>query len=135
VASLTSSGGALGNMQQRPYFPPNVAGWEGGLSWFNSNTVQARFNTISQAQALRYGTTYKSPATPADDVSGESAQATFDRAYGSVGAPWISASSRTSIVAFLGDAVKFPVSTAAQRRQRFYMAQALILGGPDGQVM
>ena len=29
----------------------------------------------------------------------------------------------------------FPIATAAQRRQRFYMAQALILGGPDGQVM
>jgi hypothetical protein len=28
-----------------------------------------------------------------------------------------------------------PLDTAARRRQRFYALQAMILGGPDGQVM
>ena len=31
----------MNNMQQRIYRPPNVAGWEGGMSWLNTNTVQA----------------------------------------------------------------------------------------------
>ena len=30
---------AMNNMQQRVYRPPNVAGWEGGMSWLNTNTV------------------------------------------------------------------------------------------------
>ena len=29
-----------------PYRPPNVAGWEGGMSWLNTNTVQGRFDMI-----------------------------------------------------------------------------------------
>ena len=42
---------ALTNMQQRPYRPPNVAGWEGGMSWLNTNTVQGRFDAVVRAQA------------------------------------------------------------------------------------
>ena len=46
--------GALTNMQQRPYRPPNVAGWEGGMSWLNTNTVQGRFDAVLRAQFLKY---------------------------------------------------------------------------------
>ncbi len=46
--------GAMTNMQQRPYRPPNVAGWEGGISWLNTNTVQGRFDLIVRAQYLLY---------------------------------------------------------------------------------
>ena len=40
--------GAMINMQQRIYRPPNVAGWEGGMSWLNTNTVQGRFDLVSR---------------------------------------------------------------------------------------
>ena len=36
----------LDSMGQVPYFPPTVAGWEGGLSWLNTNTALARFGFI-----------------------------------------------------------------------------------------
>ena len=36
----------LDSMGQLPYFPPTVAGWEGGLSWLNTNTALARFGFV-----------------------------------------------------------------------------------------
>src|SRR5207249_10089102 len=44
---------SLDLMQQVPYAPPNVAGWEGGLSWLNTNTVRARFDLIVRCQQLK----------------------------------------------------------------------------------
>ena len=122
--------GALDNMQQRPYRPPNVAGWEGGLSWFNSNTVQARFDAVVRVQYLKYSTYYPGQTVPTIPV--ESAQATFDRAYAAAGSPWISDGARAQLMTYANAA---PVDTDARRRQRFYTLQALMLGGPDGQVM
>jgi uncharacterized protein (DUF1800 family) len=121
---------ALDNMQQRPYRPPNVAGWEGGLSWLNSNTVQARFDAVVRMQYLKYSTYYPGQVVPTIPV--ETAQQTFDRAYAAAGSPWISDGTRTTLMAYANSA---PVTNDAQRRQRFYTLQALILGGPDGQVM
>ncbi len=45
---ISSTGPAdyLDSMGQVPYFPPTVAGWEGGLSWLNTNTALARFGFI-----------------------------------------------------------------------------------------
>jgi hypothetical protein len=121
---------ALDNMQQRPYRPPNVAGWEGGLSWLNSNTVQARFDAVVRIQYLKYSTYYPGQTVPLIPV--ETAQATFDRAYAAANQPWISDATRATLMAYADSA---PVTSDAQRRQRFYTLQALMLGGPDGQVM
>jgi uncharacterized protein (DUF1800 family) len=124
---------ALDNMQQRPYRPPNVAGWEGGLSWLNSNTVQARFDAAVRVQYLKYSNAangYPGQAPPAIPV--ESAQATFERAYLAAGSPWLSDGTRAQLMTYANAA---PVDTDARRRQRFYTLQALMLGGPDGQVM
>ena len=49
---------AMNNMQQRVYRPPNVAGWEGGMSWLNTNTVQGRFDLITRVQYLKYSNYY-----------------------------------------------------------------------------
>jgi hypothetical protein len=114
---------SLFNMQQQPYHPPNVAGWEGGLSWMTTSTSVARFDLIVRCQSLP-------PAVA--DVPGETPQAAFDRAYGACGSPWISADTRAAL---LGYAQQAPTTTAGQRRERQYALTAFILGGPDGQVM
>jgi uncharacterized protein (DUF1800 family) len=132
--------GAMINMQQRIYRPPNVAGWEGGLSWLNTNTVQGRFDLAIRAQFLRYSNYYRNTETPVPpasvnyppDVNPETKEAVFDRAYAAANKPWISAASKAAIIDYAGT---LPVTNATQRRQRFYAVQALILGGPDGQVM
>ena len=130
-------------MQQHPYRPPNVAGWEGGMSWLNTNTVQGRFDYITQAQYMKYSNYYRNTETPAPpanvnyppDVPTETAQQAFDRAYASVGRPWLADATRQALIQWAGTAKAVPTVNAAGRRQRFYALQAMILGGPDGQVM
>jgi len=128
--------GALTNMQQRPYRPPNVAGWEGGMSWLNTNTVQGRFDAAVRAQFLMYSNNANSYPRPAlVEVAGpvgETAEALVDRAHASLGRPWLAAGTRAALLAYASTA---PTTSLAQRRQRFYTVQALMLGGPDGQVM
>ncbi|GAC1438640.1 MAG: hypothetical protein NVSMB51_14930 [Solirubrobacteraceae bacterium] len=114
---------ALTSMQQLPYFPPNVAGWEGGLSWMNTTTSQARFDLIVRCQSL---------LPPVADVPGESAQQAVDRAYAGAGSPWLSDGTRLLLAEYAAQA---PTTTAAQRLERQYALQAFMLGGPDGQVM
>jgi uncharacterized protein (DUF1800 family) len=114
---------SLYNMQQQPYHPPNVAGWEGGLSWMTTATSVARFDLVGRCQALL-------PAVA--DVPGETAQAAFDRAYATSGSPWISGDTRAALLAY---AQQVPAQTAPQRRARQKGLTAFILGGPDGQVM
>ena len=124
--------GAMNNMQQRVYRPPNVAGWEGGMSWLNTNTVQGRFDLVTRVQYLKYSSAYSGTANPPVDIPAETDVQAFDRAYASVNRPWLSEGARTSLLAYAKAA---PATTAALRRQRIYTLQSLMLGGPDGQVM
>ena len=43
--------GAMNNMQQRVYRPPNVAGWEGGMSWLNTEHRARAASTWSPARS------------------------------------------------------------------------------------
>jgi uncharacterized protein (DUF1800 family) len=134
---------AMNEMQQRIYQPPNVAGWEGGQSWFNTNTVQGRFATIARAQFLRYSNYYRNNETPVPpanvnyppDVNPETAEAVVDRAWRAANRPWISQNTRNALVAWAGSLPPTDLDAANERRRRFYALQAMMLGGPDGQVM
>ncbi|MCW3013970.1 MAG: hypothetical protein JWO02_1062 [Solirubrobacterales bacterium] len=131
---------ALANMQQIPYSPPNVAGWEGGLSWLNTNTTQARFDLILRLLMLKHkpsptptsGSGFPGSVPIAAPPPGEGAQQAFDTAYAACTSPWLSDATKTQLVAFAGT---HPHATSDQRLQRQYTLRALILGGPDGQVM
>ena len=136
---------SMNGMQQKVYFPPNVSGWEGGLAWLNTNTVQARFDLIATIQRLRYSNYYYLPSGAADanyvkdtdlpaNPSAATAAAWVDKALDTLNAPWISAATKAAIVTYAATPITGTV-TVALRRQRLYVLQALILGGPDGQVM
>lgn len=134
---------ALDQMQQVPYLPPNVAGWEGGLSWLNTNTTRARFEAIQRMLYTRHR-----PTTSATDNSGypgavalngddpaqvgATADDAFDIAYAACGSPWLSAAAATQLRLF---SAAHPAATKANREQRQYALRTLILGGPDAQVM
>ena len=79
-------------MQQRTYRPPNVAGWEGGLSWLNTNTVQARFDAVVRVQYLQVLDLLRRAARrpPADDPGRDRRRPAFDRAYAAANSPWLS---------------------------------------------
>src|SRR6202011_5039552 len=94
---------ALYDMQQQPYHPPNVAGWEGGLSWMTSSTSVARFQLVASLQKL-----LPAPA----DVPGETPQQAFARAYAASGSPWLSAPTRSILTTYAHQA---PAGTAVQR--------------------
>jgi uncharacterized protein (DUF1800 family) len=113
----------LDAMGQQPYFPPNVSGWEGGLSWLNTNTALARWGFV--AKLVTSG-----PAIA--DVPLETAQTAYDRAYSSVGSPWLAAGTTTAI---LNAASTMPSKSAPQRLQRQQVLRTLMLAGPDAQVM
>ncbi|HVU73824.1 MAG TPA: DUF1800 family protein [Mycobacteriales bacterium] len=126
----------LGDMQQSPYEAPNVAGWEGGLSFLNTNTADARFDAVLRTLFVNYDNTSGTSAypnrTPLPDIPTETAAQCFDRAYALCGSPWLSAASTAQIQSF---SAAQPASTANARLQRLYAVMALIFGGPDGQVM
>jgi hypothetical protein len=139
---------AMTNMQQRMYWPPNVSGWEGGMAWLNTNTVQGRFDLVVKAQYLKYSNYYDTHpgSTPPVNVNyppdkvGETPQEVFNRAYDSVNRPWLGFATRVRLLAYAGEmtaAVQNGTKTSdiTARRQRFYALQTMMLGGPDGQVM
>jgi uncharacterized protein (DUF1800 family) len=127
---VTSSGPAdyLGSMGQLPYFPPTVAGWEGGLSWLNTNTALARFGFIADV----IGNAPNGSPAKVVDVPDETPVAAFDRAYGAVSAPWISAGTRAAIQDY---AQRASAKSSKDRIARQVLLRTLMLAGPDAQVM
>jgi uncharacterized protein (DUF1800 family) len=107
---------------QQPYFPPNVSGWEGGLSWLNTDTALARFDFVATLLGKQKLT----------DVPGETPQAAYDRAYSAVGEPWLAAGTQAAILDLAQTA---QASTPDKRIQRQIALRALMLAGPDAQVM
>jgi uncharacterized protein (DUF1800 family) len=117
--------GHLDGMGQVPYFPPNVSGWEGGLSWLNTNTALARFAFAGELLARRDGAPH---TVPGRETSAQAVQ----RAHVAVKQPWLSAKSRAALTDL---AAHQPSFTADQRVQRQRLLRGLLLAGPDAQVM
>jgi uncharacterized protein (DUF1800 family) len=120
---------SLQEMGQVPYFPPTVAGWEGGESWLNTNTALARFRLADRLLRLSYeGLPDKEP----EDVAGETSGQAFQRAWRAVGKPWLSPGTRSALL-YVSRTTKSRDKWQRVARQR--ALRAFILGGPDGQVM
>jgi uncharacterized protein (DUF1800 family) len=115
-------------MGQEPYFPPDVSGWEYGPAWLNSNTAISRFRLVADYWTSTSGR----GRIDATDIPGETAQQAFDRAYAAVGRPWMSPDTRARVLDYANRAAG---ASLTQRRTRQSVLRALILGGPDGQVM
>jgi uncharacterized protein (DUF1800 family) len=118
----TTASDYLDAMGQLPYFPPTVAGWQGGITWLNTDTALARFSFI---------TTLLQQAK-ISDVPGETAEQAYARAYAAVGSPWLAAGTEREIKRYNARA---QYSTSELRINRQIAVRALILAGPDAQVM
>jgi hypothetical protein len=119
----TTASDYLDGMGQLPYFPPTVAGWEGGISWLNTDTALTRFGFIS---------TLLQNQAKIKDVPGETPLQAYERAYAAVGSPWLAADTEAEIKRYARHA---QFSTPELRTARQIALRALILGGPDSQVM
>ncbi|HSI31590.1 MAG TPA: DUF1800 family protein, partial [Miltoncostaeaceae bacterium] len=119
----------LNDMGQLPYFPPTVAGWEGGASWLNTNTALARFSAANRLLSLKYATlATKAP----EDESAETPKQAFARAHASVGRPWVGRGTKSSLLYY---ATKARNTSSNDRIARQRVLRAFLLGGPDAQVM
>lgn len=119
----TTASDYLDAMGQLPYFPPTVAGWEGGISWLNTDTALARFAFITSLLEQ----------AKIKDVPGESAERAYARAYEAVGSPWLAPDTVREIKHYAARAQHH--STSALRIGSQIALRALILAGPDAQVM
>ena len=106
---------ALRDMGQLPYFPPTVAGWEGGVAWLNTNTALSRFALANRLLTLSYA---KLPTKAPEDVPTETPKQAFDRAHAAVGRPWLAAKGTTSSLMY------YATTTRAASRQRPHRAPA-----------
>ena len=120
---------AMRDMGQIPYFPPTVAGWEGGTAWLNTNTALSRFAMANRFLGLAYA---KLPTKAPEDVPGETPAQAFARARASVGAPWLAKASISSLKYYAAHA---RAVSANDRIARQRVLRAFMLGGPDAQVM
>jgi Protein of unknown function (DUF1800) len=118
----TTANDYLDAMGQLPYFPPNVSGWEGGLSWLNTDTALARFAFISALLGN----------TKITDIRGEDPSAAYNRAYAASGSPWLASATQSALQSF---AQAVPASNSGARIERQIALRTLILAGPDAQVM
>jgi uncharacterized protein (DUF1800 family) len=122
----------LDHMGQYPFEPPSVAGWDWGPAWLSTNTIKARFQTVTYLMTdgaplrVREGTTPPNLA-PKQAVA---------RARAAVGNPWTSSETDAALeqmaAGFFSD-LKPRQTAAIQRRadQREAALRHLLLSGPD----
>jgi uncharacterized protein (DUF1800 family) len=120
---------ALSAMGQLPYFPPTVAGWEGGPAWLNTNTALSRFALANKLLSLKY-TTLATKA-PEDEAS-ETPKQAFQRARAAVGRPWMAKGTISSLQYYAAHA---KAASSGDRIARQRVLRAFMLAGPDAQVM
>ena len=119
----------LNDMGQLPYFPPTVAGWEGGAAWLNTNTALARFSTANRLLSQKYATL---PGKAPEDEPGETPKQAFARAHAAVGRPWVGRGTKSALLYY---STKARNTSANDRIARQRVLRAFLLGGPDAQVM
>jgi uncharacterized protein (DUF1800 family) len=120
---------SLRDMGQVPYFPPTVAGWEGGASWLNTNSALARFSAANRLLSLKYQTL---PTKAPEDEPAETPKQAFARAHAAVGRPWVGRGTKSSLLYY---ATRARTASASDRVARQRVVRAFLLGGPDAQVM
>lgn len=126
----------LGGMGQRPFDPPSVAGWEGGLAWLSTNSMHVRFDF---ANVLLQGSRRVKDGSTPTNLSAKQALA---RAKAATGRPWTSARTDSALLRLarrlLSDAKPPPGGYRPPKQERADMCQRvlrhLLICGPDAQV-
>ncbi|HVS27991.1 MAG TPA: DUF1800 domain-containing protein [Solirubrobacteraceae bacterium] len=124
----------LSAMGQRPFNPPNVAGWEWGPAWMSTNTMRARFEAAGSLiedgpASVADGST--SPSLSPADALGIARQA--------VGEPWLSRETGGALAdmaaAFFAGVDAGDSDTRQQRADQSQRAlRHLLVSNPDGQL-
>lgn len=120
----------LDNMGQRPFYPPNVSGWEQDEAWLTTATIRARYEAASQVVrglGIKDGSIAKKQ-TPAQALS---------EALRLTGKPWHSTQSRASLARFARTSVEDKTADWQEEHywpERLRVLSHMLLAGPDAQV-
>ena len=119
----------LDQMGQRPFHPPNVSGWEGGLAWLSTSSIRSRFDAATAVlrKTIEDGS-ISAKQTPAQAVQSAMAATGHPR----VGARTANAMRRYAVQSVAGRTDKWEVEHYFPERQR--VLRHLLLAGPDAQV-
>ncbi len=120
----------LGSMGQRPFYPPNVNGWQQDTAWMTTAAVRARYaaaGRIIDAMGIKDGSI----------GAGQSAAKAMEAALRATGQPWMSAQTRAALMRFArtsvaGRTARWEVKHYYPERQR--VMRHMLLAGPDAQV-
>lgn len=119
----------LDQMGQRPFYPPNVSGWEQDDAWLSTATIKARFDAASTLleNVLKDGAVPKTQ-TPAQAVAA---------ALRATGLPFTSARTKRALLDYATKSVAgrnedWEVRHYFTERQR--VLRHILLAGPDAQV-
>jgi uncharacterized protein (DUF1800 family) len=120
---------------QRPFDPPSVAGWDGGLAWCSTTGFRARFLVAREVLGYTHGLApVKSGSIdPGLDPAGHLALAKRALAQ-----PFTTSRTNTELRALAGRVLARPATTDAARRRNAEAAQralrTLLIAGPDSQL-
>jgi uncharacterized protein (DUF1800 family) len=122
----------LSQMGQVPFFPPSVAGWDWGPAWLSTNTIHARFHTVTYLMRDTAHLAVPDGSTPINLPAAEA----IARARADVGDPWTSPETDAALErlasGFFAD-FKPKQTWGWQERsdQRQRVLRHLLLSGPD----
>jgi uncharacterized protein (DUF1800 family) len=119
----------LDQMGQKPFYPPNVAGWNQNEAWLSTGTLRMRF----QAAAALLNDAIKDGSVPAQRTP-EQALAR-SRTY--AGQPWTSRATTSALASYsrrsvAGKDQKWEIKHYWPERER--VLRQILLAGPDAQV-
>ena len=117
-------------MGQRPFYPPNVSGWEQNEAWLSTSSLRMRF----QAAASLLRDAIKDGAVPAEAHAGRRRSSARSRYAGQ---PWTSKATSSALASYSRRSVagrdeKWEVKHYWPERER--VLRQVLLAGPDAQV-
>jgi uncharacterized protein (DUF1800 family) len=116
-------------MGQRPFYPPNVSGWEQNEAWLSTSALRMRF----QAAASLLQDAIKDGAVP----QSRTPEQALDRSRAYAGQPWTSKATTSALASYSRRSVagwdeKYEIKHYWPERER--VLRQVLLAGPDAQV-
>ena len=119
----------LDGMGQRPFYPPNVSGWEQNEAWLSTSSLRMRF----QAASFLLDETIKDGSVPEKRTPEQA----VERSVAFAGNPWTSRATTSALASYsrrsvAGRGEKWEIKHYYPERER--VLRQVLLAGPDAQV-
>jgi uncharacterized protein (DUF1800 family) len=119
----------LDQMGQRPFYPPNVSGWEQNEAWLSTSSLRMRF----QAAASLLRDAIKDGEVPQKRTPAQA----LERSLAFAGQPWTSKATTSALASYSRRSVAGSDETWEVKHywpERERVLRQVLLAGPDAQV-